>query len=353
MAAEMTSRERVRRMFEHREADRIPIWENPWVTTLANWKTQGLAGDDWAGDMGLDRMISVWPDISPRYPIRVLEETEDSIIRTSEWGVTYRDFKKTGSTPQFLDFTITDMEKWLDAKRRMTYDPSRIPWDYLKQCFDNHPDQWISAGLWFGFDVTHSWVMGTERFLYAMMDYPEWIKDIYETQLNMELMHLDKIYDEGYRFDAIYWCDDMGYKHSQFFSLDTYRELSKPFHKKACDWAHAHGCKVILHSCGNILPFIPDLIEIGVDALNPLEVKAGMDPYMLKDKYGDKLVLWGGCSALNWLEEGRVLEDVEALIPYMKRDGGYIFATDHSVPDNVNLEEFRQVIRRVKELGKY
>jgi DNA modification methylase len=78
--------------------------------------------------------------------------------------------------------------------------------------------------------------------------------------------------------------------------------------------------KVILHSCGNILPFIPDLIEVGVDALNPLEVKAGMDPYFLKDTYGDKLVLWGGCSALNWREEGAVMEDVEKLMGGEKAD---------------------------------
>ena len=64
--AEMTSRERVARMFEHREADRIPIWENPWATTLDRWKKQGLSSDDWAGELGLDKVNGIWCNNSHR-----------------------------------------------------------------------------------------------------------------------------------------------------------------------------------------------------------------------------------------------------------------------------------------------
>ena len=354
MAATMTSRERVARMFEHKEADRIPIWENPWATTLDRWKKQGLKSDDWAEEFGLDKTLGIWCNNSPNYPVKILEEGEDYVIQTTEWGVTLKQFKEKGSTPQFLDFTVTDLEKWHDARRRMVYDPSRINWDYLNSpVWKDRDKYWTNASLWFGFDVTHSWMVGTERFLYALVDDPDWVKDIYDTQLSLGLIMLEKVLEAGHDFDAVTWPDDMGYKGTQFFSLDVYRELSKPFHKKACDWAHERGKKVILHSCGNILPFVPELIEVGVDALNPLEVKAGMDPYFLKDTYGDKLVLWGGCSALNWREEGKVLEDIETLIPYMKKNGGYIFATDHSVPDNVDMAGFRAVMERVKELGRY
>ena len=349
----MTSKERFRRMYEHKEADRVPIWEQPWAATLLNWQKKGLVKEGWADALGLDRSVTLSVDNSPRYPVNIIEDGEDYYIQTTEWGVTLKQFKFAGSTPEFLDFTITDFEKWLEAKKRMQFDPSRINWDMYNNPKWEKDGYWINAGLWFGFDVTHSWMVGTERWLIAMMEDPDWVKDMYETQLDMSLMHFDKLLEMGYHFDAIHWPDDMGYKHSQFFSLDTYRELSKPFHKKACDWAHERGMKVILHSCGNILPIVPELIEIGVDALNPLEVKAGMDPYMLKDKYGDKLAFWGGCSALNWLEKGKMLEDIETLVPYMKKGGGYIFSTDHSVPDNVDLDEFRQVVARVKELGKY
>lgn len=350
----MNSRERVQRMFEHREADRVPIWEEPWATTLINWEKQGLKSRDFVGELGLDRMVHFTTDNSPLYPEKVLEETDTYIISTTPWGVTLKNWKYAGSTPEFLDFTISDMEKWHDAQKRMVYDPSRIDWERLQNEYPlwQKDGYWTNAHLWFGFDVTHSWMIGTEDFLVALLEEPDWVKDIYDTQLTLSLKLLQKVLDEGYRFDSVFWYDDMGYKNTQFFSLDTYRELSKPFHQKAADWAHERGMKVTMHSCGDIRPFVPELVEIGVDALNPIEVKAGMDPFMLKEKYGDKLVFWGGMSALSW-REGKVMEDIETLVPFMKQNGGYIFGTDHSVPDNVDLEAFKKVVARVKELGRY
>ena len=196
-------------------------------------------------------------------------------------------------------------------------------------------------------------MIGTEEFLMMLIDDPDWCKDIYDTQLNLHLQILDKIWEAGYHFDQIYWPDDMGYKHAQFFSLNTYREMSKPFHKKAVDWAHERGCKVMLHSCGDVRPFVPEFIEIGIDGLNPLEVKAGMDPYMLKEKYGDKLLFWGGLNSLDWSDPKKVEAEVERLVPFMKQQGGYIFGTDHSVPDNVSAAQFKHIMDRVRELGRY
>ena len=84
------------------------------------------------------------------------------------------------------------------------------------------------------------------------------------------------------------WYDDMGYKGSPFFSPSCYRELLKPYHKKAVDWAHERGMVTEMHSCGYIEPLLPDVVDIGLEMLNPLEVKAGMDPGKLKKLYGDK-----------------------------------------------------------------
>ena len=353
MAQEMTSRERIRRMFEHREADRIPILEEPWETTCERWEREGVT--NWPIYMGMDQYRHIFTDNSPRYPSNMLEETDDYMIYTTEWGVTLKEWKHATSTPQFLDFQIKDLEKWHEAKKRMTFDMSRIEWDELKRDYPiwQKEGAWIVAELWFGFDVTHSWMIGTEEFLMMLIDDPDWCKDIYDTQLNLHLQILDKIWEAGYHFDQIYWPDDMGYKHAQFFSLNTYREMSKPFHKKAADWAHERGCKVMLHSCGDVRPFVPEFIEIGIDGLNPLEVKAGMDPYMLKEKYGDKLLFWGGLNSLDWADPKKVEAEVERLVPFMKQQGGYIFGTDHSVPDNVSAAQFKHIMDRVRELGRY
>ncbi len=132
-----------------------------------------------------------------------------------------------------------------------------------------------------------------------------------------------------------------------------YRELLKPSHRRAMEWAQAKGLRSRLHSCGDIRPFIPELIEIGVDALNPLEVKAGVDPVAVKREFGDRLVLHGGINAVLWDQPERIEEEIRRVLPALKAGGGYIFASDHSIPDTVSLEDFRRIIGLVKELGAY
>jgi uroporphyrinogen decarboxylase len=133
--------------------------------------------------------------------------------------------------------------------------------------------------------------------------------------LDVNLALLDMVWDAGYKFDCISWPDDMGYKNNQFFSVKTYRELLKPVHKRAIDWAHAKGIKAHLHSCGDISPFIPELIDIGLDAINPLEVKAGMNPKELKSKFGNELVFHGGINAVLWNDMDAIEAEMKKVIP--------------------------------------
>jgi uroporphyrinogen decarboxylase len=132
-----------------------------------------------------------------------------------------------------------------------------------------------------------------------------------------------------------------------------YGELLKPVHRRAIDWAHAKGIVARLHSCGDIRPFLPDLIEIGLDGLNPLEVKAGMDPLRIKKEYGDRLLLHGGINAVLWDNKEAIEAEMRRVIPALKADGGYIFSSDHSVPSSVPLENFRYIVKLAKELGTY
>ena len=176
---------------------------------------------------------------------------------------------------------------------------------------------------------------------------------MYETHMKLDMQLLDAVWDAGYHFDEVFWYDDMGYKNNQFFSVKTYREMDKPYHKAAADWAHEKGAKVRMHSCGDVNPFVPELIEIGVDALNPLEVKAGMNPVALKQKYGDKLVFHGGINAVLWSKPDEIRAEIERVVPVMKQGGGYIFASDHSIPDNISLENFKLVLETLRRVGSY
>ena len=284
----------------------------------------------------------------------VLENTDGCLVFTNPWGATIK-YLKHDSSVALIDATVKTPDDWLKAKERMTPCDGRIPWDYLRDRWPRWREQgaWIVAVGWFGFDITHAWFIGTERELTALAENPEWCVDMWRTEQDLSFALLDRLWDDGYHFDELLWYDDMGYKQNQFFSLKMYRELLKPIHQRAIDWAHAKGIKAYMHSCGDIRPFIPDLVEMGLDGLNPLEVKAGVDPLALKREYGDKLLLHGGFNALLWNNVEEMEAAVRENLPVLMENGGYIFATDHSTPSNVSLEDFKRIVELVKDVGRY
>ncbi|MBR4873973.1 MAG: hypothetical protein IKV00_09070 [Clostridia bacterium] len=352
----MNSWERFKCMYEHKEADRIPIIDNPWNGTLRRWREEGMPeGVDWRDYFDVDKVSSIGINISPRYQRTILEETDRYIIETTPWGVTRKTFKAEDSTPEMLDFKVCTAEAWEEAKARMTTEDNRIPWKIIQENFprwraDGH---WISATFWFGFDVTHSWMMGTENMLIAMLEEPELVEDMFDTYLSRCEEMFSRIWDAGYHFDEIFWYDDMGYKGTAFFSNATYRALLQKYHKRAVDWAHERGIYARLHSCGNIMKLLPDVIETGIDALNPLEVKAGMDSFAIKREYGNRIVLHGGINAQQWKNTEAVIEEIRRKVPVLKENGGYIFSSDHSIPNDVTLENMRLIMKEAKKAGQY
>jgi len=352
----MNSSERIRRMYEHKEADRVPILDDPWGGTIRRWYNEGMTpGTDWTTYFDTDKIAVINVDISPRYERRVLEDTDRYYIATSEWGVTMKHFKVEDSTPEFLDYKITTPETWEEAKALMTLDDNRIPWDLLKNNYDHWKAEgrWLRAIFWFGFDVTHSWMMGTQNTLIAMIEDPDFVEDIFDTYLNRNIALYDRIWEAGYHFDEIFFYDDMGYKGTTFFSPEMYRNLVQKYHKRAVDWAHDHGIYAQLHSCGNIMSLIPDILDTGVDALNPLEVKAGMDAIKLKKEYGDRLLLRGGINAVNWSNPEAIIAEINEKVPILKENGGFIFSSDHSIPNDVSLENMKTIMAEIKKAGSY
>ena len=354
--ATLTERERILRTYRHQEVDRIPMLDSAWKGTRKRWIAEGMPQNvSWEDYFGLDHQIRISTDNSPRFERRVLEENERSRVVTTKWGTTQRVFNELDSTPENLNYYFDSSDKWEEAKKAMLqYHEDRIPWDHLKK---NYP-KWKAEGrflqlvVWFGFDVAHSHMIGTENFLMGMLEEPEWATDVFDTYLKTSLDLCQRILDEGYEFDGIFWYDDMGYKGSPFFSPQTYRDLLQPYHKKAVDWAHERGMVTELHSCGFIEPLLPDIVETGVEMLNPLEVKAGMDPSKLKALYGDKIGFHGGINAQLWDDIDRVKAEMERIIPVMKEGSGYIFASDHSIPNSVSLRNMKEITELAKKLGQ-
>jgi uroporphyrinogen decarboxylase len=231
----------------------------------------------------------------------------------------------------------------------------RINWEYLKVHYPRWKAEgrWIAGLFWFGFDVLHSWMVGTETMLIAMLEESEWVSDMFNTFLDTSIALFDMVWDEDYHFDSIFWYDDMGYKNSLFFSNAVYAELLQPVHKRAIDCAHNHGIKAHLHSCGDVMARVPQLVEIGLDALNPIEIKAGMDLPALKRDYGGRLVFHGGADALLLDKPGKIIPYIEKILPIVKENGGYVFSSDHSIPNTVSLETYKAVVAAVKKFGAY
>ena len=352
----MPSHERVKCMIEHHEADRVPVFDSPWASTLERWHREGMPTNvSYVDYFDLDRADGLGINVSPRYEERLIEETDAYRITTTAWGAMVKNWKHTGGVPEELGFTIISPDAWRKAKERITPTRDRIDWGKLKTDYRRWQETgtWTSLGFNFGFQTDLSVIVGTERFLMAMVEQPEWVVDMFNHLLDVNITLAEMVLAEGYRFDDINWCDDMGYKGNPFFSLGMYRELLKPVHQRAVDWAHARGMKARLHSCGDIRTLVPNLIEVGVDMLNPIEVKAGMDPIELKRQYGDRLSFHGGLNVLLYDNPDDLWVEMRRLIPIMKQNGGYWISSDHSVPQTVSLDTFREFVRLAKELGTY
>ena len=122
----MTTKERMNRMYQHKEADRIPIWDSPWNGTIKRWHREGMpAGVDYTDYFDLDKVVGIGVDNTPQYEWKTLEQTDRYKIYTTHWGVTQKEFLEDDSTPEFIDFTITTPEKWEEAKKLMGTDPGQ------------------------------------------------------------------------------------------------------------------------------------------------------------------------------------------------------------------------------------
>jgi uroporphyrinogen decarboxylase len=147
---------------------------------------------------------------------------------------------------------------------------------------------------------------------------------------------------------------DVAYKKSTFMSPTYWREYFKPWVAQMIEYAHAKGLPVIYHGCGNVQAILEDYIEIGLDAYNPLEAKAGLDVLDLRRRLGHRLGFCGNSDMQIWetndLEQIRreVLRKLNAA-----RGGGYVFMSDHSVSSQVAGRTYDFIVKLVREYGKY
>jgi len=156
--------------------------------------------------------------------------------------------------------------------------------------------------------------------------------------------------------DGIFFMEDMGFKEKPFMSPAMYRELILPAHKKTIDWAHSKGLRVMMHSCGMVELLLPGMIEAGIDVLQAMEVKAGMDMVRLNKLYGHKIGFWGNIDIREVASNDRRRIDAELkkkILPLMATKTPYILSSDHSTPPDVDFETFLYFRDRGLELARY
>ena len=189
----------------------------------------------------------------------------------------------------------------------------------------------------------------------AMLDDPDWVADMFMAGVEVMIQNAEEMMASGYVFDGAFLFDDMGYRNGTLFSPADYRELLFPSHKRACDFFKSKNFPIILHSCGCVQAFIPDLIEAGFTCLQLLEVKAGMDVIELKKDFGDKLAFMGGIDVRKMAhpDPDVIEEEIRTKVGITKVGGGYIYHSDHSVPDNISFQQYCCVIELVRQYGTY
>ena len=352
----LTPRERVRLALDHKEADRIPIHDGPWAATVSRWRKEGLPDAVTPSEYFGFHLSGFGADLTPQYPIRVLERNDEYIIESTAYGGVRKNHRDYSTTPELLDYGVKSREDWEAAKRRLQPSTTRVDWVTLK----NNTSRAKSDNLYLtfnaitGYDLCQAYIR-SDMLLPLLIDAPDWVQDMVETQADMVIEMAKIVMAEGYRFDAAFLYNDMGYKNGPFFSPRMYRNIIKPADKRMFDFFHGRGMKIILHSCGDVRMLLPDLIEAGLDCIQPLEVKAGMDVVELKKQYGNDLSFMGGIDvrAMADPDPAAIEQEIARKIPAAKIGGGYIYHSDHSIPNNVSFEQYCRVLDLVKKYGEY
>jgi len=190
----------------------------------------------------------------------------------------------------------------------------------------------------------------------AHIAHPNYIKDIFAYQTEITLENAALYWQAvGSRVEAVVLSGtDFGTQRAELISPDLFRELYKPFHQQINDWIHQHTTwKTFYHTCGSITRLLDDLVDCGVDILNPVQCSAmGMDPAFLKARYGNQLVFWGGgVNTQGTLPFGRpeevraeVLERLRIFAP----GGGYVFSAIHNIQQPTPIENVLAMFEAVR-----
>jgi uroporphyrinogen decarboxylase len=328
----MTPRERWLAVVGRKPFDRIPMDYCGTGEMTAKLKAGLNCADEdalWLR-LGVDRPH--W--VSAEYDDPRPEGKRDSDI----WGVKTRRVAYAGGTGAYdevVDPPLAPLETVEELAKYPWPDPAR--WDastVAERC--KGLDKWAIQGGYFSVFYLYSNMRGVELSMEDLIASPEFAHAALERIFEIHYSFFEKtLKAAGGRIDFVEVTEDLGTQEAPLFSMATFREFIRPRMKQMMDLAHRYGARVMTHSDGAIRAFIPDLIEMGTDILNPIQWRcAGMEREGLKRDFGKDLVFHGGVDNQQTLPFGTV-EDVRAEvrdnIRILGAGGGYILAPCHNV----------------------
>jgi len=365
--------DRLRRSLRHEEPDRVPVSDFFWGSFLRRWRRElGLPGDaspyvhydlDW---------IATLPNMDPWIrPFAILRETEQEVVVRTGFGAVLR---------KVFDCPMPEMVAWdvdtFEKLERVEFDDPRDRRRFFEggdnqiagvgDGFERNSPPWIDTvrSLRRDFPVFGSMIEVSECLtrLVGQENALLWI-GMHPAEMGRVIRRLGAFYLEcakaamdaaaGLLDGFVIW-GDVAHKAGMFFSPTYWREHFKPWVRAIAAEARARGLPVLYHGCGNVKAILPDLIEIGIDFLNPLEAKAGLDVVALRRQYGHRIGFCGNSDIRVW-ERGDPEEIRREVLRKLNaaRGGGYLFQSDHSVSGSVSGATYDFIVRLVRERGRY
>lgn len=379
-----TSQELVKNLLTGKAVNRVPLRETFWNETLVAWLQQGYptrmvykeAGQKhwretdgrWVEtiesgeyvepippyqhfdfDMGeLDFLIDYEPIIGFK---EIVEETEEwEMYRNGAGGVMKYWKNKTG-TPEHVDFRMSTRDIWESDYRPhlLDLDPRRIEAGEIiprlseieqhgKFSTHNHGFVWE----WMRYCIG-------DLILYTtLLDDPGWVRDFGQVYTDFYKAHYTYFFENVGRLDGIYICEDLAYKTNLFASPKVYETLLFPFYHELIDYYHEQGVVVIFHSDGAVEKVLAMLVDLGIDAFNPVEAKSvGNDIFRFAELYGDKIGFIGGLDAriFETNDKDTIQKAVANFMEGLKaRNARFVFASDHSLSPLVQYDSYRYAL---------
>lgn len=378
----MTHRQRLQAALDHREPDLIPLD----FGTGGNTSPVPEAYEKLCAIFGIEYKLRLVPHMMrlARADERILQILDidtrpiymnpvQNRIRAcsepgcfyDEWGVKWKEFNANGviyrepAESPLGNATITDLDAypwWPDPLDPVHYlglkehaEKMFSQTDYALIGCPAFNSVWERAYLLCGFERMLESLIIDPLFAHAVLQK---ITQIIKASLDI---YLDLV---GPSVQVVKIGDDLGGQDNSLMSPVTYRNMIKPYHQEIFHFIKENSsARVFFHSCGSVIKLLPDLIDAGVEILNPVQVSAkGMDTQRLKAEFGDQLTFWGAIDTQQVLPHGSVDEvrqEVRRRISDLGPSGGYVVAPVHNVQGDVPAENVAAMYQHARQIGRY